>query len=185
MSFLFKVSRFELLVGSITQALDDLKKKLEDDPDKNEESIKQVLSYKKITRKWHKTIQRYQYITIAMYVGLYFSFTSLFFKDVFLVNEIISFLATIVSVTGTTIFIIVLGIAQYIKELHLQRLNILYAQIMLLCSYNGIKPAFVLEDDNNDYKNILDLLTKLDDEEKASRKSKRMSKKKEKVKENK
>ena len=176
MSFLFKISRFELLAASIMKAISTLKDKINTHGPIDEKEMENILSFERKTLKWHKTIKRYHIIIIAMYIGLYFSFASLFFSNLFLVSEIIGLLATVVSITGTTLFLIVLSISQYIREVHLQRLNIIYSHVMLLCARHDVEPQFLLESNDNEYREMVELLKALELQRKKDSLSKKIDK---------
>ena len=175
MKYLFKISRFGLIVASIMKAITTLRKEIESQENISEHDIKKILFYERKTLMWNKAVKRYQIIIISMYVGLYISFASFFLSNIIIFSEIIAYIAALVSITGTTIFIIILTTSQYIKEVHLQRLQIVYSHLMLMCAQYKIEPNFILEDDENEYREMLELLDTLElqrQKEKLSKKIK-------------
>ena len=160
---MFKLSKFELIAGSISNSITVLLEELEKKNKLNDELHKKILLYQRKADEWKITSRRYTYIIFTMYFALYCSVTSVFFNSFFILDDVFSFLTQIVSITGTTIFIITLGLAQYIRDIHYQKLILLQSQINLVCSVNNIEPDFILtleHTNSNDYDEILKLMKK-------------------------
>ena len=159
MSILFKISKFELINDAIVHAITHLKEKLEDKDKLEDEIHRKILMYKRKAEEWKVTSRRYSYIIFAMYFAIYCSFTSVFFNQLFVLDEIFKLVTQIVSLTGTTIFLICLAAAQYVRDIHYQKLLLLHSQVMHLCSIHKVEPPFMFtSDDDNDYKKMVDLL---------------------------
>ncbi|MFT4244472.1 MAG: hypothetical protein ACMXYB_03385 [Candidatus Woesearchaeota archaeon] len=177
MKYFFKISRFGLIVASILKAITTLRERIESQKDISEHDIKKILFYERKTLMWNKTVRRYQIIIVAMYIGLYISFASFFLSNIIIFSDIISYITALVSITGTTIFILILSISQYIKEVHLQRLQIIHSHLMLMCAQYNIEPSFILEDDENEYREMLELLDTLELQRKKEKLIKKIHKK--------
>lgn len=163
MSWLFKISKFELILGSILNSIEFLTNELEKKDKLDEVTQRKILLYERKAHEWKTTSRRYSYIIIFMYIALYCSVTSVFFNQLLIIDELLSFISKIVSLTGTTIFIISLAAAQYIRDIHYQKLLLLQSQINLMCSLNNIEPDFILtleDEEVNEYENMLKLLRK-------------------------
>ncbi len=163
MSWLFKVSKFELMLGSIVNSLDFLKNELEKKEELDDLTHRKILLYERKAHEWKTTSRRYSYIIIFMYIALYCSIASVFFNQLLIIDELLSIITKIVSLTGTTIFIISLAAAQYIRDIHYQKLLLLQSQINLMCSLKNIEPEFILtleHEEVNEYENMLKLLRK-------------------------
>lgn len=161
MSWLFKISKFELVLGSILNSIEYLKKELDEQEKLTDETHKKLLLYERKATEWKTSSRRYSYLIILMYIALYCSVASVFFNSFFIIDELFSFLTKIVSITGTTIFIICLAAAQYIRDIHYQKLMLLQSQINLICSLNNVEPEFILtldEDNKNEYAKMIELL---------------------------
>lgn len=168
-----RFSRFELVSTSIIKIISALKNSNNTQINSNEEEIKKILFYERKTLQWRKSIRRLNIIIISMYVALYFSFASLFVNNIILVSEIISLLTIIVSITGTTIFIFILSLSQYAREIHHQRLQLIHSHLIQMCTKHKIEPPFILEYNDNEYKEMINLLDTLDLEMKREQKMKR------------
>lgn len=163
MKWLFNISKFELVLGSILNSLTFLKVELEKKEKLSDELHKKILLYERKANEWKTTSRRYSIIIIVMYIAIYCSITSVFFDQFFVLGELFSLLTKIVSITGTTIFFISLVAAQYIRDIHYQKLMLLQSQINLLCSVNNIEPEFILtieESEGNEYSKMINLLKK-------------------------
>ena len=159
MSWFIKISKFELLVTTIENVTNKLQSHLHEIGKLDEKNLKKVFMYKRQTQEWKIACRRYSIIVILMYVSIYCSLASVFFGQIFFLGEVLSFLSKIISVTGTTIFLIVLFIAQYIRELLYQKLLLIHSQIMLECSIYKIKPEFMFDiKENNEYIDMVELL---------------------------
>lgn len=161
MSWLFKVSKFELILGSIIHKLNALKDELENKNKLDDEIHKKLLLYERKANEWKQTSRRYSYIILTMYIALYCSVASVFFDSFFIIDELFSLLTTIVSITGTTIFIICLAASQYIRDIHYQKLMLLHLEINLLCALHKVEPEFILtleDEEKNEYAKMLELL---------------------------
>lgn len=172
-----KISRFELLSASIIKIISALKDDENTKINSNEEEIKKILLYERKTLQWRKSIRRLNIVIIAMYIALYFSFASLFVNNLIIVSEIIKILTVLVSVTGTTIFIFILSLSQYAREVHHQRLQLVHSHLMHMCTKYNIEPPFILEKNDNDYKEMIVLLDSLDLEERRKEKMNKVKKK--------
>lgn len=173
MSFMLKISRFELVSTSIIKIISDLKDEKNTSLNSNEEDMKKIILYERKTLQWRRSIRNLNIVIICMYVALYISFASLFFNNIIIVSEIITLLTVLVSVTGTTIFIFILSLSQYAREVHHQRLQLIHSQLILICAKYKIEPPFIMEENDNEYKEMISLLDNLNLKEKKQRKSRK------------
>ena len=112
---------------------------------------KNVEDIKEISSSLIKKVQIYYKINIALYFAIYFSFFSYFLPDFLIFSEIGIIINRVISVAGTTIFIIALFFSQKIIDLYYQDLNLLAAHLISIYTKNQKE---YIEEIMNEKKNI-------------------------------
>lgn len=99
-----------------------------------------------------KTIRKLNVILVFLYLGVYFSFVSFFFQEFYLLEQVKNFIRTLISIFGTTIFIVAIYFVQRGKDLAYGDLNLLTSHIIAI--YNNkfsFKDQINTIKDKNDY----------------------------------
>ena len=94
---------------------------------------KHRLKAKKIEEELRVRINRIVLLSnylIVIYVFAYFSFVSYFLIDIFIFQVFKEFVTKIVSVFGTTFFIVLIFILNYLRGLAYQDLNLLFCEFL-------------------------------------------------------
>ena len=94
---------------------------------------KHRLKAKKIEEELRIRINRIVLLSnylIVIYVFAYFSFVSYFLIDIFIFQVFKEFVTKIVSVFGTTFFIVLIFILNYLRGLAYQDLNLLFCEFL-------------------------------------------------------
>lgn len=115
----------------IMSYIHNLKKNIEV---KNKTDLEIIEEIEFITKEIIKKVKVYSRFNIAFYVAIYFSFISFFFGDVFILSEIAILISKVVSVFGTTIFILGIYFSQKIIDLYYQDLNLITAHLISIYS---------------------------------------------------
>ena len=82
-----------------------------------------------------KGLKRITAILVVLYIGVYFSFVSFFFQEFYFLEQVGELIRTIISVFGTTVFVIAIFFVNKVRELHYGDLNLLTAHIISI--YNN------------------------------------------------
>ena len=124
---------------------------------KNEKEKKQADEIRGLIEEKIIKIKRLNKIIITIYIALYFSFISFFLGDFVFVEEISQIISSIISIFGTTIFIILAFILHRMAELHYQDLNLLSSHLISLYEDKGkIENIYNMEKKMNSSKIFLD-----------------------------
>jgi hypothetical protein len=97
---------------------------------KNPKDQRSIEEIEEIVEKIIKKVRIYSRINIILYFAIYFSFVSFFFSDILLLSDIVTVISRIISLFGTTIFIIAIYFSNKIIELHYQDLNLITAHLI-------------------------------------------------------
>lgn len=156
------LSKHDLIVNAIKDALGKLETHLEKNGQLTTQFQKKLNNYNRKNEEWKIIYKKYVVIVMILYFFLYCSIASVFLGQIILVGEIVNVVTKLVSITGTTLFLIALAISQYVKEIYNQRLSILHSQVLMLCAINNLEIDFLDIEGNNDneYNEIMKILDK-------------------------
>lgn len=107
-----------------------------------------------------KDLKRSRTISFVFLVGIYFSFVSIFFSDLFLLGLITETIGEIVGFFGTTVFVIGLFITNRFRELYYQDLTLLTSHLISLYSKIGYVDDKMIFDESNMYRTFLSFFKK-------------------------
>lgn len=82
-----------------------------------------------------KALRGLNAVQIFLYLGIYFSFVSFFFEELPLLEQVGTIIKTLISIFGTTVFLIAIFLVTKTKELYYEDLNLLTSHIIAL--YNN------------------------------------------------
>ena len=108
-----------------------------------------------------KFIRKLTALLIFLYLGVYFSFISFFFKDLFLLEQLGALINMLLSIFGTTLFLVGIFIVTKTRELYYGDLYLLTSHIIAIYNnkftYREQKNAVL---DKNDYEVFIDFFRK-------------------------
>jgi len=104
----------------------------------SEKSLKLLEEIKDKINKKIIQIRSVVALNIFFYLGAYFTFVSIFFSDIFLLSEIAILISTLVSIFGTTAFIVGIFLTNRVILAHYEDLNLLATHYMILYTEVGI-----------------------------------------------
>ena len=96
----------------------------------NPQDQKNIEEIEEIVEKIINKVKIYARFNIGLYVAIYFSFVSFFFSDIILLSELATLISRVISVFGTTVFIIGIYFSNKIIELYYQDLNLITAHLI-------------------------------------------------------
>lgn len=103
-----------------------------------------------------KALNSLYIIIFICYLGIYFSFVSYVFSDVFILTDIAQALSKLFGFFGTTIFVIGLFFSSRLSNLHYQDLNLLSAHLIAIYNKYETENDEILFEGLNQYKPFLD-----------------------------
>lgn len=126
---------------------------------KSKNDKKLILDLKELIENKSSKVKTASVFLVISYIGVYFSFVSFFINDFFLLEEITFIINQIISIFGTTIFLIGIFVFSNLKELYFQDLNLLTAQIIsIFTKYHTKEDQHFLE--KNNYQAFIDFYKK-------------------------
>ncbi|MDA3855303.1 MAG: hypothetical protein PF569_03525 [Candidatus Woesearchaeota archaeon] len=115
---------------------------------------KNVTDIKDLATNLIKKVKVYYRINIILYFAIYFSFFSYFLPDFLLFTELGVLISRVISVFGTTVFIIAVFFSQKIIDLYYQDLNLLTAHLIAIYTKHQKE---TIEEIMSDKKNIYEV----------------------------
>lgn len=115
---------------------------------------KNVADIKELATNIIKKVKIYYRINVTLYFAIYFSFFSYFLQDFMLFSEIGILIGRIISVFGTTVFIIAVFFSQKIIDLYYQDLNLLTSHLIAIYTKHQKE---TIEEIMSDKKNIYEV----------------------------
>ncbi len=127
---------------------------------KNKSDKKNITDTKVLLDERIKKLKTIYRISFFFYFGIYVSFISLFFSDVFIIGEIAKLLSKIVGLMGTTVFIVGIYVCAKIKDLYYQDISLLTAHLIALYNKAGYREEKGFFNDENIYNSFLEYFKK-------------------------
>ena len=126
----------------------------------NKKDIETTKNIKKIINEKIKAIKVFHFLIIISYLGIYFSFLSLFIIDILLLIKFTQFSAQTVGLVGTALFFITLFISNKISELYYEDLSLLSSHFIAIYNKYADKNKKSLFSDANKHSLYIKYLKK-------------------------
>lgn len=141
-----KVTRF----ARIKSYVDNIEQKFTLTNTKDKEIVGEI---NKLIEDRGKRIEKLVMLNAFLYVGAYFSFFSIIFPDMIFFKNLTFVIKSLVSVLGTTFFIVCIFLTGKLIELYYQDLNLLTAHIVSIYTKNKLpeEPLFTEENKYNEF----------------------------------
>ncbi len=92
-----------------------------------------------------KNLKKVNIINYVCFIGIYFSFFSFFIKDLIFFTEFAILVNSIISITGTTIFLVGIYFCSWLKDLYYEDLSLLSGHAISIYEKNSFKKDNIFE----------------------------------------